>query len=54
MAKLSVFVTFTVSARLCTNIATMLLTTIEFYKAAYIINPENCFLLASVPTSAGY
>jgi len=48
MAKLSVSVAFTVSARLCTNVTTMLLTTIEFYKAAYIINPVNSFLLTSV------
>ena len=41
-AKLSVFVTFTVSNHLCTNVTTTLFTTIEFYKAAYIINPANC------------
>ena len=51
MAKLSVSA---VSARLCTNVTTTLLTTIEFYKVAYIINPENCLLLASVPTSPSY
>jgi len=47
-AKLSVSVIFMVSACLCTNVTTTLLPTIEFYKAAYIINP------ASLPTSAGY
>ena len=54
MAKLSVSMAFTVSAHLYTNVTTTLLTTIEFFKAAYIINPANCFLLASVPTSADY
>jgi len=54
MAKLSVSMTFTVSASLCTNVTTTLLTTIKFYKVAYIINTENSLLLASVPTSAGY